>query len=374
MRASADISSSGVSAPDSSAMPSWVGQPAPQLVPKGLRSFDEHDSDFFLELLPGARDRDGMPDAIRFWKTRIDQTDRDATFSVGLIYGPSGCGKSSFMKAGLLPHLGKHVNAIYIEATADETENRLLHSLRKSVPMAGERPLTETIAALRHGAGLDDDEKVLIVIDQFEQWLHAHLEHADHELIDAIRQCDGGRVQCITMIRDDFWMAATRFMRAVEVSLAEGENSLAVDLFELRHAKRVLASFGRAFGTLPPDAAQTTRNQTAFLEQAINDIAEDGKVVCVRLALFAEMMKGREWVPTSLQNVGGAEGVGTVFLEETFSAERRRLFTASTKKLPGQCSIVCYPNTVPTSKATCEHAPSCLSVPATRIASTNSTN
>ena len=307
-QASANVSSASALA--SSAMPSWVGQPAPQLVPKGLRSFDEHDSDFFLELLPGARDRDGLPDSIRFWKTRIDQLDRDATFSVGLIYGPSGCGKSSFVRAGLLPHLGNHVQAIYVEATADETESRLLHSLRKSVRLTGERPLTDTIAALRHGDGLDDDEKVVIVIDQFEQWLHARPEHDDHELIDAIRQCDGGRVQCIVMIRDDFWMAATRFMRAVEVRLAEGENSLAVDLFEPRHAKRVLASFGRAFGTLPPDAAQTTRNQTAFLEQAIDDIAQEGKVVCVRLALFAEMMKGREWEPASLQSVGGAEGVG----------------------------------------------------------------
>ncbi len=42
-----------------------------RIVPKGLRSFDEHDADFFLELLPGARDREGLPDSLRFWKTRI---------------------------------------------------------------------------------------------------------------------------------------------------------------------------------------------------------------------------------------------------------------------------------------------------------------
>ena len=76
-----------------------------KIVPKGLRSFDAHDADFFLELLPGPRDRDGLPDSIRFWKTRIEETDADNTFSVGLIYGPSGCGKSSLVKAGLLPRL-----------------------------------------------------------------------------------------------------------------------------------------------------------------------------------------------------------------------------------------------------------------------------
>ena len=78
-----------------------------KIVPKGLRSFDAHDADFFLELLPGPRDRDGLPDSIRFWKTRIEEHDADSTFSVGLIYGPSGCGKSSLVKAGLLPRLAK---------------------------------------------------------------------------------------------------------------------------------------------------------------------------------------------------------------------------------------------------------------------------
>src|SRR5262249_43438973 len=76
-----------------------------KIVPKGLRSFDEHDADFFLELLPGPRDRDGLPDGLRFWKARIEEKDADNTFSVGLIYGPSGCGKSSLVKAGLLPRL-----------------------------------------------------------------------------------------------------------------------------------------------------------------------------------------------------------------------------------------------------------------------------
>ena len=45
---------------------------AVKIVPKGLRSFDRHDASFFLELLPGPRDRDGLPESLRFWKTRIE--------------------------------------------------------------------------------------------------------------------------------------------------------------------------------------------------------------------------------------------------------------------------------------------------------------
>jgi hypothetical protein len=39
-----------------------------RIVPKGLRSFDAGDSDFFLDLLPGSRGRNGLPEPLRFWK------------------------------------------------------------------------------------------------------------------------------------------------------------------------------------------------------------------------------------------------------------------------------------------------------------------
>jgi serine/threonine protein kinase/formylglycine-generating enzyme required for sulfatase activity len=292
-----------------------------KVVPKGLRSFDEHDADFFLELLPGPRDREGLPDSIRFWKTRIEESDLDRTFSVGLIYGPSGCGKSSLVKAGLLPRLPENVSAVYVEATAAETEIRLLNQLRKRCPaLPHSLGLRETLTALRRGQGSLAAKKVLIVLDQFEQWLHARRGEENTELVHSLRQCDGGRLQCMVMVRDDFWMAATRFMRELEVRLVEGQNSAAVDLFPIRHAEKVLAAFGRAFGALPENAKETSKEQAAFVKQAVQGLANEGKVICVRLALFAEMMKGKSWTPATLKAVGGTEGVGVTFLEETFSA------------------------------------------------------
>ena len=56
------------------------------------------------------------------------------------------------------------------------------------------------------------------------------------------------------------------------------------------------------------------------MKQAVSGLAQEGKVICVRLALFAEMMKGKAWTPATLKEVGGTEGVGVTFLEETFSA------------------------------------------------------
>jgi serine/threonine protein kinase/formylglycine-generating enzyme required for sulfatase activity len=298
--------------------------PAPQslkIMPKGLRSFDRHDADFFLELLPGPRDREGLPASIRFWKSKIEEMDADNTFAVGLIYGPSGCGKSSLVKAGLLPRLGKQVVEVYVEAGAQETEVRLRNGLRKRCPeLAADLGLKEALAALRLGQGIPAGKKVLIVVDQFEQWLHANTSYRDAEFVEAMRQCDGGRVQCIILVRDDFWLAVSRFLQELEVPLLEGQNSALVDLFDLDHAKKVLAAFGRAFGKLPENAAQTSKEQAQFLEQAVHALAQEDKVICVRLALFAEMMKGKTWTPAALRAVGGAAGVGVTFLEETFSA------------------------------------------------------
>jgi serine/threonine protein kinase/formylglycine-generating enzyme required for sulfatase activity len=292
-----------------------------QIVPKGLRSFDAEDRDFFLELLPGPRDRDGLPDSIRFWKTRIEEKDPDNTFAVGVLYGPSGCGKSSLVKAGLLPHLSKDVIAAYLEATAAETEPRLQNVLRKRCPaLPAGLSLKEMLAALRRGQGASPGNKVLLILDQFEQWLHANREVSNTELVQALRQCDGEHLQCILMVRDDFWMATTRLMQQLEIRFVEGQNSAAVDLFDVDHAKKLLAAIGRAFGKLPQNPRDTSREQKQFLARAVAGLAREGKVVCVRLAVFAEMMKSNPWSPAFLKAVGGAAGLGATFLEETFSA------------------------------------------------------
>jgi eukaryotic-like serine/threonine-protein kinase len=317
----ATSSASGASRSSATVPPSPSDSQPIKIVPKGLRSFDAHDADFFLELLPGPRDRNGLPDSIRFWKTRIEETDPDNTFAVGLIYGPSGCGKSSLVKAGLLPRLSANVIPVYVEATADETEARLLKRLRKACPdLPGDRGLVETMAGLRRGKGIPDGKKVLIVLDQFEQSLHAKKEDAHNEFVQALRQCDGGRVQCVVMVRDDFWLAVSRFLKELEVRLLDGHNSALVDLFDKDHARKVLAAFGRAFGKFPERPGVTSNEQHDFLSQAVSGLAQEGKVICVRLALFAEMMKGKPWSPATLKEVGGTEGVGVTFLEETFAA------------------------------------------------------
>ena len=295
--------------------------PQIKVIPKGLRSFDENDADFFLELLPGPRDRDRVPDSLRFWKTRIESTDADKTFRVGLIYGPSGCGKSSMVKAGLLPHLAKHALPVCIEATQEETESRLLRALWKACPgLWPQMGLVDSVMAIRQGRVLRSGQKALLVLDQFEQWLHARRGEENTELVNALRQCDGEHVQAVVLVRDDFWLAASRFMRELEIDLEPNLNIALVDLFDLQHARKVLTEFGRAYVKLPASDRDQSREQDSFLSQAVTGLAQDGKVISVRLAVFAEMMKGKPWTPETLRQVGGTKGVGVTFLEETFGS------------------------------------------------------
>jgi serine/threonine protein kinase len=216
--------------PPSAWGPSDSGVRTLRIVPKGLGSFDELDADFFLELLPGPRDRNGLPEGLRFWKTRIEATDPDRTFRVGLIYGPSGCGKSSMIKAGLLPRLAPQVASIYIEATGAETESRLLRGVRRLLPgLPASAGLADAMTILRCGPGRPPGHKVLVVLDQFEQWLFAKRDEPAAALVAALRQCDGEHVQALCLVRDDFWMAATRFLRELEVELLPDRNVAIID-------------------------------------------------------------------------------------------------------------------------------------------------
>jgi hypothetical protein len=292
-----------------------------KIIPKGLKSFDQHDADFFLELLPGRRDQDDLPESLRYWKTRIEARDPNDTFQVGLIYGPSGCGKSSLVKAGLLPRLDTNVLPVFIEATPEETPAHLLRGLRKACPgLRDDLGLVESLAVLGRGEGVRSAQKVLLVLDQFEQWLSGRLGEQNADLVAALRHCNGARVGAVIIVRDAFWMAASRFMRELEIDLVPDQNIAGVDLFDLRHARKVLTAFGRAYGTLPEKTNDLSQEQESFLEQAIYGLAQKGKIIPVHLAQFAEVVKGMPWTTATLREVGGIKGIGATFLEETFSS------------------------------------------------------
>lgn len=295
--------------------------PTVNVIPRGLRAFTRSDAYFFLELLPGTRDREGLPASLGHWKRWVSgREEMPDDHRVGVISGPTGCGKSSFVRAGLLPLLGSDVVTVILEATPDLTERQMLTAIERHCTERTAEDLPDTLATIRRGQGISPRKSLLIIIDQFEQWLHAHPDPQDSELVRAIRQCDGIRVQCILLIRDDFWLGLCRFMEAVETPLQLGRNAMMIDLFDRRHARKVLIEFGRGYNQLPAAPEPLDRDQERFIEGAIDNLMMDGKIVPVHLALLAEMVKSKDWTPGTLRVLGGTVGIGAQFLHESFSA------------------------------------------------------
>jgi serine/threonine protein kinase/formylglycine-generating enzyme required for sulfatase activity len=296
----------------------------PAIVPKGLRAFEARDHQFFLELLPGPRDREGLPESLRFWKQVIESPLCDLRLAVGVWHGPSGCGKSSLVRSGLLPCLSPGVVPVMVEAAAHQTEERLLSALRLRVPgLPTTWTLAESLAAVRDGRVAIGGHKLLVVLDQFEQWLQEWSSTpSSGGLLDGLRQCDGQHVQTLLLVRDDFWPPLLRLMERLEVPLQSHRNTVAVELFDAAHARQVLARFGQAYAVLPRDARDFTSQHEAFLDAAIEALADQGRVICVRLALFADLMKSRPWTPAALQTVGGPQGLAVTYLAENLDVDR----------------------------------------------------
>lgn len=284
------------------------------VVPHGLRPFDASDADFFKYLLPGARDRNGMPDSVTFWTNRILSRVPEDTFRIGVLLGPSGSGKSSMMRAAILPQISESVNVVYLEAKPESLEDNLLKQIRRAIPnLDSKLSLRSTLTSIRQRSIERPNQKLLIVIDQFEQWLNYHRSDGITELHEALRQCDGVNIQAILLVRDDFMLGISSFMDQQEELLLQNHNFATVEPFGAQHAKRVLAAFGRAYGTLHDPLEP---EQEAFIDNAVDELARAGRLEPVQLALLSEMIKDKPWTSATLRSLGGIQGLGVAFLNE----------------------------------------------------------
>ena len=282
---------------------------------KGLSSFGNEDRDFFLSLLPGPISRSGYPDCIDFWKKRIERP--ELSQPVGLILGPSGSGKSSMVHAGLIPSLNDQIEVVSVNATLADTEVRLLKGLRSKFPeLPNDVSLPVAIAGLRERRWISEDRRLLIVLDQFEQWLHGNSGDEHPQLVHALRHCDGQSVSALILVREDFFMAVSKFFTRLEVDLIARKNFSSADLFSEDHAKNVLIKFGQGLGKLPARESDFSNEQNQFLDRSVTLISIDQTVICIRLAIFVEAIKKLPWTMETLEGFGESKVIGTYFLEQ----------------------------------------------------------
>ena len=230
------------------------------------------------------------------------------------------------MKAGLLPLLPESIHRIYLEATPHETELELLRILQQRYSgivshTASAAELPSVFRQLREGACLPQEGRILIVLDQFEQWLQSHATDVMYELTMALRHCEAGRLQVLLLVREEYWSATQEFFRQLDIRLDTHWNDQCLQWFGKAHALKVLGYFGQSLGKLPLDVSDWSRGQLSFLEGAVEALGsrQGGKVIPVQLALFAELFRDLEWTAEELARQGGTDGIGTRYLVQIFS-------------------------------------------------------
>ncbi len=289
------------------------------LVPRGLRAFSAEDSSYYHRLVPGPYDMEGRPAILNYWLKWIENADSNVNNSVGVIYGASGCGKSSFVLAALIPCLSPAIKTVYFNFTVQ-------HPVQSLVQLLHERfPHTKPFAELPHILGAirsrEEPFKVLFVFDQFEQYLINTQIDLEHVMVQAIRQCDGEKIQTIILVRDEFWTEISQFMQMMESALLDGINAANHPLMNKVHARRVLESFGRAYEMLPNFDSELTASQRKFIDLAIDGLAKDESVLCVRIAMFAELMRNYPWETQTIIGFGGVDGAVARFLTDAFCSQ-----------------------------------------------------
>jgi serine/threonine protein kinase/formylglycine-generating enzyme required for sulfatase activity len=297
---------------------------SPRMGNRGLQPFTELDGEAYLPLVPGQRDRNGIPESINFWRRWVESDDPDLEYPVGILYGPSGSGKTSYIRAGLFRHLSPHVCRVYIESRPGNLAERLTRSIESQIRSeSGESSLRDLLHRLRSGQSSHRFRKLLIVLDQFEAWAHTATLEERIELAEALRQCDGRGIRALVVTRVDFWSGVTELLHWLEMPIQEGRNVAAVELLAPAQAQQILESMGRDANILPPEGQPLSAQQRQFITDAVDELTINGAVICIHLVMFAQMVKFLKWTPRALRDSGGVAGACSLFLQELFGSSER---------------------------------------------------
>lgn len=305
-----------------------------QPVYRGLRAFRGDDHEFFTQLIPGLRSSEGNPEPVQFWLNRLGNPFAESAPRIGVIYGTSGSGKSSLVNAAIIPRIADDAVKVSIQASPTRTEIDLSNALKKVFRESGDvESLPELCRRIRKRKPPFANARVLIVIDQFEQWLHGCKIDLSQELVQTLRQCDGQSIQCLLIVRDDFWVELSQFMRTVEEPMREGENIMAVEPFAVEHARLVLDKIGLAVKGEPEDP----NARKGFIERGVKLIESDGTVSPVRLALFVEITRELPWKSETIRHFNDLKELAYTYIKQRFDPElcprRYRTHTAAIKKI-----------------------------------------
>ncbi len=275
------------------------------------------------------------------------------------LSAPSGAGKSTWFTAGILPTLRERdlrdavtvvvLNAEETAAAADTgTENtaeRLRQHLiqRLSLPLATAMSLEEILTAWKTIAGPQPDlkhtpRKLLIVFDQFEQWLSVHGSRTATQLHQLLRLCDGHLLQTLLIFRSDFIDRAEKLMRDCYSNRADGSSGFSIDPLTAEEASAVLEQLLATFSNTlhrSGDADSTSTLQHA--RRLLSDVAGYHGGVCPAwIVMIARFLNKHATEPLLLQSQNSLSDIALSHLRE--------LLEGSSQSQPSLASL--YPDII----------------------------
>jgi serine/threonine protein kinase len=197
---------------------------------------------------------------------RDDLKSTTETPAILALSAPSGAGKSTWLHAGLMPQLREKdtrsdVTVVFVNAeernsskeldlTAELLRKKLIFHL--SVPPSDsetQTSLTDILSMVAGGSLAEAQQprqqrrrqpKVLIVIDQFEQWLSVHGRSATTELRRALKHANGTNLQVLLIFRREFLEQAEDFMDACGSPRRHNDNGFRLEPLTGIQAGKVL--------------------------------------------------------------------------------------------------------------------------------------
>lgn len=285
------------------------------LRPKGMQPFRGDDASLFHFLIPGDRNELGDSLFLRQLLNRLNDSTADSVPSVVSIIGPSGAGKTSILTAAVVPSLPKRFVSVFANASLSSVEGQIKAALahRFGISIGQHESLAELIGKQCHGKLVENQEKLIIVVDQFESWLAGHGD-GESDLLEVIRQSDGHHVQFLVAVRDDSFFQLSRLLKRLNLSMRQGDNLFVTEAFSEAHTRFVLTAFGRGL-----DRFHGTETERDFVDEVAKQLASESDSVPARLAMFLEAFQDQPWSIQRIEQSGGVDNILARFIEDRLS-------------------------------------------------------